>query len=232
MGINEQLKDLYENEAKRLLEKKSLPDNIDGINLMYCWENEYLNSQIKMLFIGREPNGWMGDLNLNVTDCINRYKEFGLCENGKYTTFWQYVYEIKNILMPKTIGQKNFLWTNVSKFSKADEGTAIDLNDFKFFYENFNVLERELEITKPDVIIFLTDNSWDEKIQFQISETINFLKVDNEIDKLELARLTSNPFPYHTYRVAHPITLQTQNKWHYIERIIEEIKSDRVLYKK
>ncbi|MFD0976784.1 hypothetical protein [Salinimicrobium gaetbulicola] len=228
MEINKKLFELYEKETKRLLEKNTFPDNIDGTNLMYCWENDYLKSKYKMLFIGREPNGWMGDLNLDVNDCIDRYKEFELCENGKYTTFWQYVYETKNLLMPETIGQKNFLWTNVSKFSKAVEGTAIDYDDFKFFCENFDVLEREIEITNPDVIIFFTDNSWDEKIQRQIKDKIKFSKVDNEIDNSELARISAKPFPFHTYRVAHPITLQTQKKWNYMERIIENIKSHLV----
>ncbi|MGJ8659093.1 MAG: hypothetical protein ACSHWV_04520, partial [Cellulophaga fucicola] len=131
MNINSQLKSLYEEETNRLLEKKTLPENIDGPNLMYCWEDEYLNSEFKILFVGREPNGWMGDLHLNASDCIKRYKDFELCKNGKYTTFWQYIYDTKNILMPTTIGEKNFLWSNVSKFSKAKEGTAIELDDFK-----------------------------------------------------------------------------------------------------
>ncbi len=225
MSINKKLSALYKKEIGRLLENKTFPENIDGPNLMYCWENEYLKSKYKILFVGREPNGWMGDLHLNVADCIKRYKEFELCENGKYTTFWQYVYETKNLLMPETIGQKNFLWSNVSKFSKAVEGTAIDLDDFKFFCDNFDVLEKEIEIIKPDVIIFFTDNSWDEKIQYQIKDEIKFNAVDIEIDKSELARLTAKPFPTHTYRVAHPITLQTQQKWNYMELIIENIKS-------
>lgn len=225
MGINKKLKLLYETEINRLVEKKSLPENIDGINLMYCWETEYLNSKFKMLFIGREPNGWMGDLNLNVSECIEQYKKFELCENGKFTTFWQYIYDTKNILMPETIGQKNFLWSNVSKFSKAIEGSAIDSNDFKFFCDNFNVLEKEIEITNPDIIIFFTDNSWDEKIQYQINEKIDFLSVNDKIDISELARLSTKNFPYHTYRVPHPIVLQIQKKWTYMEQIIEKIRS-------
>jgi hypothetical protein len=226
MNINNQLIELYKKETSRLLKNKVFPDNIDGPNLMYCWEDEYLNSKYKMLFFGREPNGWMGDLHLVVTDCINRYKEFALCEKGKYTTFWQYVYDTKNILMPDTIEQKNFLWSNVSKFCKAVEGQALELNDFKFFCDNFNMLEKEIEITNPDVIIFFTDQNWDDKIQYQISDKIKFISVNDNVETSEMVRLSANIFPYHTYRVAHPITLQTQKKWNYMEQIIEKIKSE------
>ncbi|TXK71737.1 hypothetical protein [Mesonia sp. HuA40] len=232
MEINKKLKKLYEKETNRLLKNKSFPDNIDGPNLMYCWEDEYLSSEYKILFIGREPNGWMGDLHLNVDNCIKRYKDFELCENGKYTTFWQYIYETKNLLMPDTIGKKNFLWSNVSKFSKAVEGSAIELEDFKFFCDNFKILEEEIKITKPDVIIFFTGNNWDKKIQYQIKDKIKFTPIDTEIDSSELARLIAKPFPLHTYRVAHPITLQTQGKWNYMEKIISNIKSIKTPVKK
>jgi hypothetical protein len=225
MSINKKLSALYEKEISRLLENKTFPENIDGPNLMYCWEDEYLNSDYKMFLFGREPNGWMGDLHLVAEDCIKRYREFELCENGKYTTFWQYVYDTKNILMPKSVGQKNFLWSNVSKFSKAIEGSAIDNEDFEFFSDNFKILEEELKITKPDVIIFFTGESWDWKIQYQIEEEINFERVNKDIETSELALLSAKCFPFHTYRVAHPITLQTQKKWNYMEQIIEKIKS-------
>lgn len=223
--INTQLLKLYKKNIETLSKNNSLPENIDGPNLMYCWEEEYLNSEYRILFIGREPNGWLGFLNLNVDECIKNYKNFELCENGRYTTFWQYIYETKNILMPNTVGQKNFLWSNVSKFSKADDGSAIDLDDFKFFSDNFNVLEKEIEIVKPDVIIFFTGKSWDFKIQYQINDKIEFQPVSNKIETSELARLKSKYFPYNTYRVDHPITLQTQKKWSLMELIIKEIKS-------
>lgn len=222
--INQKLKNLYEEEAKLLLQE-DLPSDIDGTNLMYCWEDEYLDSRIKMLFLGRESNGWMGDLNLNVHDCVKRYKDFELCEKGRYTTFWQYIYETKNILMPETIGQKNFLWSNVSKFSKLN-GKAISEENFRFLTKKFNVLEKEITITKPDVIIFLTGYKWDFKIEYQIENNIRYHQLEDTINTSQLARLSSVSLPYHTYRVPHPITMQLNKKWIYMEKIIDRIKSD------
>lgn len=224
MSINDELSKLYNSEIKNLSFSQIEVTNIDGPLLMYCWEEEYLNSDYKILFLGREPNGWLGDLYLDVSHCINEYKNFELCENGNYTVFWQYMYDFKNILMPETIGKKNFLWSNTSKFAKAVEGSAISMENFKLFSDNFRVLKKEIEITNPDVILFFTGENWDEKIQYQFDENIIFHQVNKDIEKKELARLSSNSFPYHTYRVPHPITMQIQKKWNYMENIINKIK--------
>jgi len=221
--MNEELISIYQRELKILENAGFESHDFDGPLLMNCWEEDYLNSKYKMLFLGRESNGWFGKLNFDIYDCIKRYKDFELCNEGDYTTFWQYIYETKNILMPKTVGQKNFLWSNVSKFSNPD-GTAIDFEDFKTFCDNFNVLQSEIEIAKPDVIIFFSGNSWDEKIQYQINDKISFERVSDNIPANELSRLVSDAFPYHTYRLAHPRTLQFQKKWNYMELIIENIR--------
>lgn len=224
MHINDQLNQLYLKEIKRLKNSDIKSFEFDGPLLMHCWEKEYLQSEFKILFFGRESNGWMGDLILNVEDCINKYQDFELCENGNYTTFWQYVYETKNILMPKSVNQKNFLWSNVSKFSKLD-GKAIDLDSYKFFCDNFQILENEIEILKPDVIIFFTGESWDNKIQYQINSEIQFQKVKDDIPISKLSRISSEIFPHNTFRVDHPITLKIQKNWNYMEIIMEQIKT-------
>lgn len=226
MDINKKLLSLYNSEIEKLTSANIKAENIDGPLLMHCWEEEYLNSKYKILFLGREPNGWLGDLYHEISYPIQRYKEFELCENGRYTVFWQYIYDFKNILMPETIGQKNFLWSNTSKFSKAKEGTAISLDDFMLFSDNFKVLENEIKITNPDVIIFFTGSDWDEKIQYQLDDHLTFNAVNKNFDKAELSRISSKTFPFHTYRVPHPITMQIQKKWKYMEQIIEIIKDN------
>lgn len=222
--MNDKLLDIYEKECNRLEKSDIKSYNFDGPLLMYCWEEEYLNSEYKMLFLGQESNGWMGDLHLEAKDCLKTYKDFELCEYGRYTPFWQYIYETKNILMPDTIGQKNFLWSNVSKFSTLDGG-PIDLESYKFFCDNFQVLEKEIEIVKPDVIIFFTGHGWDDKIQYQINEKINFNKLVDEIPADELAQLSSKSLPFHTYRVSHPRYLQLKKNWNYMVKIMENIKT-------
>ncbi len=85
----------------------------------------------------------------------------------------------------------------------------------------------KIDILKPNVIIFFTGNSWDTKIQYQIKSEIKFEQVESSIPSSELSKLISKSFPFHTYRIDHPITLQTQKKWNYIELIIKDILTSR-----
>lgn len=221
--MNDQLTALYETQLNRLEKAGIDSTDIDGTLLMHCWEEEYLSSKYKMLFVGQESNKWMGKFNLDPDECLQRYKNFELCNNGTYTTFWQYIYETKNILMKDTIGQKNFLWSNVSKFSTLS-GKKLGQNKFKAIYEHFHVLEAEIEITKPDVVIFFSGHRYDPWIQYQISDTIAYEPVSKDIPTKDLARLTSKAFPYHTYRLAHPGYLQRSGNWKYVELIMDEIR--------
>jgi hypothetical protein len=225
--MNKQLRDLYGNELNRLKKVEITNDDIDGTHLMYVWEEEYKNSKYKILFVGRETNGWMGYLNLDLDDCINHYKDFNLCKKGKYTTIWRYMYEVKNILMPESIGKSNFLWSNVSKFCKAESGKALDMYDFKLLHDNFKVLEEEIKITQPDVVIFFTGKLWDEKIQYVLSEEITFEKMHSEVSVDDLARVHGSNLPLKTYRVGHPQSMQLKKQWHIMEKVIEDIRKEK-----
>lgn len=222
--MNKQLRNLYETELNRLKKVEITNDDIDGTHLMYVWEEEYKKSKYKILFIGRETNGWMGDLNLDLDDCINHYKDFNLCEKGNDSPIWKYMYYVKNILMPESIGESNFLWSNVSKFCKAESGTALDISDFKMLHDNFKVLEEEIKITQPDVVIFFTGKLWDEKIQYVLSEGITFEKMHNDVSIDDLARVHGSNLPPKTYRVGHPQSMQLKKQWHIMEKIIEDIR--------
>jgi hypothetical protein len=223
--INKPLYTLYKRHMKKL-ENKIKNYEFDGPLLMQAWEDEYLTSEYKILFVGREHNGWMGDLVTDVDMLMEKYKSFGLVENGDYTTFWQYIYEFKNILMPKSVGKKNFLWTNISKFSTL-EGKALKEKDFNFFTKNFHVFEEEIKVINPDIIIFFTNYTWDEKIKNQLSAPAKFIKFHNDIPEDKGARVECISLPFHTYRVPHPITMQTKKEWNTMLKIMATIKSNK-----
>ena len=142
---------------------------------MHCWEDDYINSKYKLLFVGQENHGWYGDAVLELDECLNKYKDFALCNNGSYTRFWQYIYEINNLLMPEMVGsnKKNFLWTNISKFCTL-EGKSVPKEVFKLLENNSFLLKSEIEITKPEVVIFFTGPNWDNELKHQFNKELNF----------------------------------------------------------
>ncbi len=223
--MNEQLKQLYLAKINDINKIERDLDYYDGPLLLNV-HNDYLNSEYKIMFICQEPNGWNGYVSFDVDNGMSKYRKFDLFETGKYTTIWKYMYEFKNLLMPESVGEKNFLWNNLSKFCTWD-GKTLSKEDFYEFTKNFNVLHSEVEITKPNIIIFFTGYNWDEKLKEQFNSEIQLNQLRDDLSTNELAQLKSNIFPKHTYRVAHPRSLQLCKKWHYMEIILEEIIKNR-----
>ncbi len=202
--INFKLIELYEKYLPNLEAIFEDTEDIDGPLLMSCFEEDYLASKYKILFVGKEPNGWIGYYSSDMPTLLKRYEDFGLCtQNGSaYTNFWQYVYNFNLEINPNSQGKKNFLWTNTSKCSF--NGKALVWDDHKKFVELFNVLEKEIEITNPDIVVFFTGPSYDDKIKIQFSGEVLFEQVEYDIPINELAKVIHSSLPFHSYRVYHP----------------------------
>ena len=53
----------------------------------------------------------------------------------------------------------NFIWTNVFKFGRYNAGKGRPIKKVQDWEQhNLNILRNEIEITKPDLIIFVTGN--------------------------------------------------------------------------
>lgn len=224
--INEKLKLLYGTKIQGIKQLSSFEDEIDGPLLMKCWEDEYLKSEFKILFIGKECNRWVG-LSDNVEKCINFYDQFKLSKNGNRTVFWRYVYWVNSLLNPEQSEGNNFLWTNVSKFCTI-KGKGLEWNVHNKSVENFNCLVDEIKITNPDIIIFFSGPYYDDKIKIQFDGDITFNRVFDEIPVKELAKLEHPDLPKNSFRIYHPSALQWQKKSKYIDRLVELIKNDNL----
>ncbi|HEY9361700.1 MAG TPA: hypothetical protein VIQ00_00460 [Chitinophagaceae bacterium] len=163
MGINEKLIQLYAaqiNGLKDICDKSELItatetySKWDGPILMHCWEQDYNNAAFKILFIGQEPNTWIDRAWDEVERPLERYEKFALAENKKdKTTFWKAIFDINNFINSGDQNSKQFLWTNVSKYSTW-EGKRINDTDFNFINQRLNLLQEEIKIVNPNAIIF------------------------------------------------------------------------------
>lgn len=223
--INEKLKELYESKMDGLNQLSTLLDDIDGPLFMKCWEDEYLKTKFKILFVGKECNGWFGDVSDDVVGGMNKYDNFNLSKNGNRTVFWQYVYWINSLFNPEQREGNNFLWTNISKFCTLN-GEGLDWSVHTETVKHFNCLADEIKIANPDIVLFFSGHSYDDKIRIQFDGDIQFKKVFDEISERELAKVEHPELPKHTYRVYHPKYLQIKNKYHYLEKLMEHIKNE------
>jgi hypothetical protein len=225
MGINNQLEILYKKKLQRVEDLYHYDHEIDGPLLMYCWEDEYNRSEHKILFVGQECDEWIGYTSENYDELIEKYRNFKLSKNGNRTTFWQYVYYVNSILNPSLAEENNFLWTNVSKFCTWD-GKSLDWQIHKDIIKNFDCLKEELLIVQPDVILFFSGPTYDDRIRIQFDEQLQFLQLVPEIPIRELARVSHPLLPKHSYRTYHPKSMQIHYKNQHLESILDFIKRD------
>ncbi len=233
MAINEELKKLYSDNIegiKEISDKSDITDNgesyskWDGPILMHCWEQHYDDAKFKILFIGQEPNKWIERAWDEIEEPLKRYEEFALARETKdVTTIWRAIFEINKMLNPNSENTQNFLWTDVSKYSTW-EGKKINDSDFKFINKRFNVLQEEIKIIDPSVIIFFSGPDYDQWIKDQFKGNITFdehLLQDIPKRELSIVRLDSEKqlLPVHTYRTYHPGFLSYSNKWYFLNAI-------------
>jgi hypothetical protein len=221
MNINNQLENLYAKNISGVSELENL--ELDGPLLMHCWEKEYLNSNFKILFIGQETYSWAGDIVTDINNEVNRYKQFVNMEVS--TPFWNCIYRINEQLNQNQ--NNNFQWTNISKFCNVKPPYPLSFDVHTKTVEHFNVLKEEIEILKPDVIIFFSGHSYDDKIEIQFKENLEFLSVFDEIPKIELARIKGSCLPEHTYRTYHPNYLQRSKKKYIIDFLLSKIRDNK-----
>ena len=216
MSINENLKQLY-SENLSIIEKISseLKDDYDGPLLMHCWNENFNNAKYKILFIGQEHTTTYWFANDDIEDPLKWYENFCLAKNYN-SPFWRAVKQLNKTLNGNAAHEPNFLWTNVSKYATS-EGKSVGFEKHRQITNEFgfNVLADEIEIIKPDVVIFLSGYNYDKWITLQFNSSITFDDKINETipaQELSLVKQTSGTpiLPVHTYRTHHPTTLSLE----------------------
>ncbi len=206
-----QLESLYKNYYKELLSikdtlKKYTITDYSSPLLMTC-SDDYENSNNRILYIGKETNSWYegGDKALStqnpITHILDFYNDFSLGENDN-RIFWRFIKQCNKKLSVK---RKAFLWTNVNKFGKAHgrgrpDQKVLDLENYKF-----NILKDEIDIIKPNVIIFLSGkDGYDDEIKRKLGNNTIFKDIPN----LQCFSKVINPIlPEKTFRIYHPLYL-------------------------
>jgi len=252
MNINEKLNKLYEEELdKRYLQDKFTKEELEKISaphLLYI-DEAYMRSKVKILYVGKETNLWWGKLKhyINTDNAIEilkqRYKAkfFGGDvptskdpQKTKYykaesyaNPFFREYKKISNSICKGKTGE--IVWANLLKMD-LDRGKGYSKNS----KENKSIVEiskrifrKELEILKPDYIVFATSYTYDSVIKDFFADKIN---KSNIIEPKSLWKFNiDNTICYRTW---HPSTIKykaTKNKLEYYKDIITYIQNSSKL---
>ena len=180
-------------------------------------EEKYQNADLKIMFFGQETNTWEGELGgKSIEELLHTYSEFfgkGKCFSygGQ---FWNavrdYVRSIKQMAPDKSV---EFVWNNLIKVGKADSKGKPGADLIEFQKKEFPVIKGEIEILKPDLIIFFTGPYYDQYIEAEWGN-VTFTDIHNW-KKRELAEISHELLPVNAFRTYHPNYLYRKGKVYY-----------------
>ncbi|RZM27334.1 MAG: hypothetical protein EOO88_13695 [Pedobacter sp.] len=186
-------------------------------------QNAYRNADIKVMIFGQETNGWYGECEKSVTAIQELYDDFfneGDCWDMT-TPFWRgaekFMELIRKKFPEKTI---EVIWNNVVKIGKHAAIGMPSAEIYEVEKTYFQVIPVEVEILKPDVVLFLTGPDYD----FVIRDNFGNLEVKElpdatkrQISKLEL------PGVRYSYRTYHPNYLWRNDIEDYFGTIVDDL---------
>ena len=168
-------------------------------------ENAYHTADVKMMIVGKETNDWEGPFGKHSMDSLLDFYAAFLPANGKSkrSPFWQYIKKWAEQIRTYTPNETvSIVWNNIHKLGRAGEIGTPCKSTQEIAKQHFNILEEEVKILKPDIVIFFTGPDYDNAISAQLPgielEEITAGK------RKQIAHCVHPSLPYLSYRTYHP----------------------------
>jgi hypothetical protein len=212
--LNQQLYDLYKKYWPAMLSSLEGNNLSNPLLLKINNEEKYQNASLKVMFFGQETNTWEGGLGTkSIEELLGTYSRFfgdGKCfrYGGPFwNTVKDYVTGIKDTNPDKSV---EFVWNNLIKLGKADSKGAPKKSLVHAQKEVFPVILKELDILKPDLIVFFTGPRYDQYLRAEWPD-LDFHELTHEPAR-KLALLTDKSLPGKAFRTYHPNYIYMQGK--------------------
>lgn len=229
--MNEALLNLYSSKwdnlttaTKSILEDETLDIKPANPLLLYIdEEEEYKNADIRLMIFGQETNSWYDERGATIDAVQTLYDGFfneGECW-GYGGQFWNGISRFLSSLKAKFPDKKiRLTWNNIVKIGKqGDKGFPPDYI-YEIEREKFHVIPTELEILKPNVVLFLTGPNYDSIIKDNFGE-LKYEALPNSTER-QLSRVTLKDVQF-AYRTYHPNYLWRNDIDDYFDTIIQDI---------
>lgn len=215
--MNSKLFELYRNHWDDTIKALSSKGLTNPLLIRFKDEASYKKADLRVMIFGQETNGWKGDLGQkSPEELLERYSDFYGSEKCFNTRkhFWNALKDYQN-----TIKEHNrnisveFVWNNILKIGLSDSKGHPAPELISLQKKVFPVISEEINILKPDAIIFFTGPKYDKYIRLEWADIVK-----SEIDDWDtrvLTKIKSNFLPEKTYRTYHPNYLYRQGKQYY-----------------
>jgi hypothetical protein len=233
--MNKDLEEIYQqkynHELKDLIElNKTINDKDEKATnpLLLKVNDEYAKADYKVMIFGQETNNWLGDIDEGIfcnrmKDVIDLYDEFYLTENcfSYGGQFWNGFSRFRELLNEKKKKEKvGYMWNNVVKIGSRTKGFPSQIYE-PFIKNSFNkIIIDELNILKPDLILFLSGPYYDEVLTDIFDEfEKNSIKGFTERQMCKINIKYGNA----SFRTYHPNYLWRNDINSYYESILKNI---------
>ena len=180
--------------------KRKHPDLSDPFAL-YVYP-DFFDSFSKLMLFGKQTNGWGPDKAFATgfwpSDLLETYRRFKFALAGyNLSPFWDFSHKLHNALNPG-VGKFGFIWNNILKIDNGGEkppGVVAQLS-----WDPFPVIQKELDVLKPDIVVFATGPTYDDFIT-QVFPDCNIVPMKAN---QRIARIESPNLPQLSFRIDHP----------------------------
>lgn len=138
---------------------------------------DYIDADFRVMIFGQETNDWCDDFDLSpdyksvIETDLDIYDDFYNVRDDYVGQFWNGYRLFRKMLCEKYPNKKiGFIWNNIIKIGKSGSMHRPPEYIYKIEKEHFSVVKKEVEILKPDVILFLTGPNYDQCIKDKFGE--------------------------------------------------------------
>jgi hypothetical protein len=178
MNINSELKKIYEKHWDSLLnELYAFTENDEYTSpLLLKFTDAYLRQDHKkIMFFGQETRGWQDKVEnqlKTIDEIMDGYERYFISNNMKYkkagkmnarSSFRSGILNLKRGLKQRNL-EVDLIWNNINKIGRHREKVGVNATVREIEFNKFNVIEKEIELLKPDFLIFFTGPDRDKEI--------------------------------------------------------------------
>ena len=200
--INHQLRELYETHLPQAkAQAHRLADPAAAPLLIRVDEEQYKAANLKVLYCGKETDGWGTLADADIDERLDRYHSFFGERNFPGRGFWRGYACIQRHLEAKPGVIVYPIWSNVSKIGRRDgKGMTSEIRALE--REHFPVFRKEVCILQPDIIVFMSGPSRDDDILFHYRDREAERRAIGSVPQHELAEVCNLGCP--GVRTYHP----------------------------
>ena len=215
--MNERLRAVYESTLPIF---EGLKQGVEGISEPHFLHvpEEYAAAPVRLMVVGQQTYGWQRDAEEPdpVRARTKEYERFGLGRHYRRSPFWSAAHHLHRRVNPGA-PDRGFLWSNLVKVDCNQHRPNRDLEDF---VASLELLQREIEITEPQAVVFFTGPAYEERLRSSFPGV-----AAESLDEHHLSRLEHPGLPKASFRTYHPKYLRLSGRWRLLDRIADEIRA-------